>query len=129
MGMKTRFIQRPESGIDEDLVGAYAFGHVFPPHHTATAGFGEALAAVIDVKRARGVSTVRDEETMRFVVSYLLRHQWRDDNCSMCTQKVRVVGAFSEHVASPAIRIDFVQHAMAAIHHGSSVLGVFGAPE
>jgi hypothetical protein len=129
MTMKTRFIQRPESGIDEDLVGAYAFGHVFPPHHTATAGYGEALAAVIDIKRARGLDTTRDEETMRLVVEYLLRHQWRPDNCAMCTQKVRVVGAFSENFASPAIRIDFVQHAMAAMHHGGTVLGVLRGAE
>jgi len=129
MTMKTRFIQRPESGIDDDLVGAYAFGHVFPPHHTATAGYGEALAAVIDIKRARGLDTTRDEETMRLVVEYLLRHQWRQDNCSMCTQKVRVVGAFSENFASPAVRIDFVQHAMAAMHHGGTVLGVLRGSE
>jgi len=124
MTMKTRFIQRPESGIDPDLVGSYAFGHLFPPHHTATSGFGEALAAVIHVKRARGLSTTEDEETMRLVMSYLLRHQWRDDNCSMCSRNVRVAGAWSEHAASPLIRIDFVQHAMAALHHGGVAVGV-----
>lgn len=124
MTMKSRFIQRPASGVDEDLVGSYAFGHVFPPHHTATSGFGEALAAVITIKQARGLSTERDEETMRYVLAYLLRHQWRADNCSMCSQKVRVAGAFSEHVASPLIRIDFVQHALAALNHGGHVTGI-----
>jgi hypothetical protein len=127
MTMKSRFIQTAESGIDQDLVGAYAFGHLFPPHHTATAGFGEALAAAMAIKRARGMPTERDEDTMRLVVSYLLRHQWRDDNCAMCTRKVRISGAFSEHVASPIVRIDFVQHAMAAMFHGSEVLGLLGA--
>lgn len=129
MTMKSRFIQRPESGVDEDLVGAYAFGHVFPPHHTATSGFGEALAAVITIKKARGLPTDRDEETMRYVLGYLLRHQWREDNCSACTRKLRVAGAFSEHVASPLIRIDFVQHALSALNHGAAATGISGRPE
>lgn len=129
MTMKSRFIQRPESGIDEDLVGAYAFGHVFPPHHTATSGFGEALAAAITIKKARGLPTQEDEETMRHVLAYLLRHQWRADNCSTCTRSLRVVGAFSEHVASPLIRIDFVQHALSALSHGAAATGVSSRSE
>jgi hypothetical protein len=37
---------------------------------------------------------------------------------------MRIVGAFSEHVGSPSIRIDFVQHAMAALGHGGRALGL-----
>ncbi|HTJ83174.1 MAG TPA: hypothetical protein VL400_15755, partial [Polyangiaceae bacterium] len=126
MTMKSRFIQGEDSGIDEDQVGAYGFGHLFPPHHAATSGYGEALASMIQVKRARGMDTREDERRMAENLTYLLRHQWRDDNCDTCTRAVRVVGGFSENVASPAIRIDFVQHAMSAYLHGGEVLGLLG---
>jgi hypothetical protein len=124
MEMKKRFIQREESGIDAAHVGAYAFGHVLPPHHAATAGFGESLAASIAVKRARGLDTSDDVRVMERVLGYLLRHQWRERDCGPCTRKLRIAGGFSENVASPVIRIDFVQHAMAAMFHGGRAIGL-----
>ncbi|NUP09022.1 MAG: hypothetical protein HOW73_23475 [Polyangiaceae bacterium] len=124
MTMKMRFIQSPSSGVDEDHVGAYAFGHVFPPHHAAAAGFAEALAASIAIKRFRKEPTDKEEQVLRWTLSYLLRHQWRQDNCFMCTKKLRIAGGFSENAASPIIRIDFVQHAMAGLLNGGRVLGL-----
>ncbi len=126
MTMKARFIQGEDSGIDADQRGAYGFGHLFPPHHAATAGYGEALAALIAIKRARGEDTAEDDRRMAENLSYLLRHQWRDDNCQTCTRALRVTGGFSENVASPAIRIDFVQHATSALLHGGERLGLVG---
>lgn len=124
MTMKMRFIQSPTSGADEHHVGAYAFGHVFPPHHAASAGFSEGLAASIEIKRARKEATAKEEQVLRWSLAYLLRHQWRTDNCFMCTKKIRIVGGFSENVASPIVRIDFVQHAMSGILHGGRALGL-----
>jgi len=129
MTMKARFIEGADSGIDEDQIGAYGFGHLFPPHHAATSGYGEALASLIEVKRARGMDTAEDERRMAENLTYLLRHQWRADNCDVCTRNVRVVGGFSENVASPAIRIDFVQHAMSAYLTGGEALGLLPARE
>lgn len=124
MTMKMRLIQTPSSGVDEDHVGSYAFGHVFPPHHGAAAGFLEGLAASVALKRARNESVVEEEKLLRMTVSYLLRHQWRDDNCSMCTRKLRIPGGFSENAASPIIRIDFVQHAMSGMLHAARQLAL-----
>jgi hypothetical protein len=126
MEMKKRFIQREESGIDAAHVGAYAFGHVLPPHHAAASGLGESLAASIAVKRARGLDTTDDVRVMERVLGYLLRHQWRERDCGPCTRKLRIAGGFSENVASPVIRIDFVQHAMAAMFHGGRAIGLVG---
>jgi hypothetical protein len=122
--MKERFIQTEASGIDPELVGAYSFGHVFPPHHTATAGFGEALAAKLALLEARGVSTERERETMATVLKYLLRHQHRELDAVALTKTTLVVGAYSEHVGSAEIRIDYVQHAVAAMGHGGRALGL-----
>ena len=35
-----------------------------------------------------------------------------------------MIGAFSEHMGSPEIRIDFVQHAMAGMGHSGRMLGL-----
>lgn len=122
--MKQRFIQTEASGIDAELVGAYSFGHVFPPHHTATAGFGEALAAKLALLEARGASSEREREAMATVMKYLLRHQHREIDAVALTKSTLVVGAFSEHVGSAEIRIDYVQHAVAALGHGGRALGL-----
>ncbi len=124
MTMKMRFIQSPSSGVPEDHVGSYAFGHVFPPHHAAAAGFAEGLAASIEIKKARGESAEEEEKVMRWTLSYLLRFQWREDNCFMCTRKLRIVGGFSENAASPNIRIDFAQHSMSGMLHAARALGI-----
>lgn len=124
MTMKKRFIERADDVDDPDFVGSYAFGQVFPPHHAAAAGFSEGLAAAVAVKKARGLDTRDDEEVLRLVVAYLLRHQWRDDNCAMCTRKLRIAGGYSENVASPIIRIDFVQHSMSGMMMSSRESGL-----
>jgi hypothetical protein len=126
--MKERFVQEASSGIDPELVGAYSFGHVFPPHHTATAGFGEALAAKLALLEARGEPQERERETMRTVMRYLLRHQHREVDAFALTKSTLVVGAFSEHVGSAEIRIDYVQHAAAALGHGARALGLVPPP-
>jgi hypothetical protein len=89
-----------------------------PVHNTATAGFGEALAAAIAVKRAQGEPTRDDEARLRTVLEFLLASQWQDVSCFACTRDHFVLGGFSEHYAGPMLRIDYVQHAMAALHHG-----------
>ncbi|MFO0551818.1 MAG: hypothetical protein U0271_25755 [Polyangiaceae bacterium] len=124
MTMKKRFVRREGSGVEEEHVGAYGFGDLFPPHHAAAAGFSEALAASITLKRARHLDTSEDEAILSDVLSYLMRHQWRDDNCFLCTRRLRIPGGFSENVGSPIIRIDFVQHAMSGLVHGGRELGL-----
>ena len=37
-----------------------------------------------------------------------------------------IAGGFSESLASPEIRIDYVQHCMAALGHGGRLLGLSG---
>lgn len=121
---KRRLILDGHSRVRDDLLGGYGFGNVLVPHNTATAGFGEALAAAMAVKRARGLDLTDDREAMGLVLGFLLHHQWDDVSCFACTPEHRVVGAFSEHMASPVIRIDYVQHAWAALGHGGAMLGV-----
>jgi hypothetical protein len=119
---QSRLVADARGGASPELDGGYGIGRVVPPHATPTAGFGEALAAAMAVKRARGVDTRDDEALMARVLTYLLHSQWDDTSCFACARSAFALGGFSEHLASPPIRIDYVQHAWAALGHGGRLL-------
>jgi hypothetical protein len=119
---KSRIILSRTDGVPDELIGGYGLSPLFPPHNTATAGFGEALAASMAVKQARGLALDGDRALMQDVLGFLVRAQWTEQNCFACARDAGVVGGFSEHAASPVIRIDYVQHAMAALGHGGKFL-------
>ncbi len=121
---KTRLILSEEDAVDSDLVGGYGFGNVLLPHNTGSAGFGEAGSAAIAIARARGEQTGDIESALRRALSFLLHHQWDEVSCFACEGPHPVVGGFSEHMGSPTIRIDYVQHAWAGLGHSGQVLGL-----
>ncbi|WP_438009333.1 hypothetical protein WME89_12015 [Sorangium sp. So ce321] len=124
VAFKSRLVLDEESDVAPDLVGGYGFGNVLPPHNTATAGFGEALAAAMAVKAARGEDLAPDRALMERVLGFLVRQQWSPATCFACSREVVIEGGFSESMASPRIRIDYVQHAWAALGHGGRALGL-----
>ncbi|KYF69668.1 hypothetical protein [Sorangium cellulosum] len=124
VAFKSRLVLDEESDVAPDLVGGYGFGNVLPPHNTATAGFGEALAAAMAVKAARGEDLARDRALMERVLGFLVRQQWSPATCFACSRDEIIEGGFSESMASPRIRIDYVQHAWAALGHGGRMLGL-----
>ncbi|KYF48999.1 hypothetical protein BE08_02005 [Sorangium cellulosum] len=124
VAFKSRLVLDEGSEVAPDLVGGYGFGNVLPPHNTATAGFGEALAAAMAVKAARGEDLGRDRALMERVLLFLVRQQWSPATCFACSRDVVVEGGFGESMASPRIRIDYVQHAWAALGHGGRMLGL-----
>jgi len=122
---KSRLILDPDSRVRDDLIGGYGFGNVLLPHNTATAGFGEAAAAAIRIAETRGEDLPKVRDQLQWALQYLLRQQWTELTCFACAPSYSVVGGFSEHPGSMAIRIDYVQHAMAALGHGGAALGWF----
>lgn len=120
---KTRLILGENSRVHDDLLGGYGFGNVLVPHTTGASGFGEASAAALAILKARGETDPAVEEHLRLVLSFLLRHQWSSSGCFACSASHPIEGAFAEHMGSMEIRIDYVQHAMAALGHGGAVLG------
>jgi hypothetical protein len=114
--------------VSDELRGAYGFGNVLPPHNTPTAGFGEALAAAMAVRAAQGTTRPEDAELLTQVLTFLVEQQWSDSNCFACTPDQVVPGGFSESVGSPDLRIDYTQHAWAALGHGGRVLGLLPGP-
>ena len=121
---KSRLVLDEASAVAPDFLGGYGFGNVLPPHNTATAGFGEALAAAMALKEARGEDLSADRARMERVLGFLVRQQWDEVTCFACARSVTIPGAFSESMASPQIRIDYVQHAWAALGHGGRALGL-----
>jgi hypothetical protein len=121
---RARFILRQADTSEPNFIGGYGISDLFPPRNTATAGVGEALNASISIKLKRGLAVDEDKALLRDLVTFLLRAQWTRTNCYGCRNPGDVAGGFSQQLASPSIRIDYVQHAMAAIGHGSRLLGL-----
>ncbi len=110
------------SDVHADYVGGVGYGNLSPPRNTATTGFGEPLAAAIQIKRARGLNTEREEHLMRLSMDFLVRNQWSADTCFACSRRADPEGGFSQTMITLPIRIDYVQHAWASIGHGARVL-------
>lgn len=121
---KTRLILSEEDEVDPDLVGGYGFGNVLLPHNTGSAGFGEAGSAALVLAEARGEDASDIEAALGRALAFLLHRQWDDVACFACEGPHPVVGGFSEHMGSPTIRIDYVQHAWAGLGHGGRALGM-----
>jgi hypothetical protein len=121
---KRRLILDAGSGVRSDLVGSYGFGNVLPGHNTPTGGFGEALAAAMDLRSADGAPPrPEDLALMTELLTFLVEQQWTERNCFACTPDQEVPGGFSESVSSPDMRIDYTQHVWSALGHGGRILG------
>lgn len=125
---KGRLILDAQQGTSPEHVGGYGLSDMFPPHSTATAGYGEALSAAIAVAHKRGLPLREQQTTLRSVLGFVVRQQWTTQNCFACAANAEAVGGFSESSASPSIRIDYVQHAMAALGHGRRALALQTTP-
>jgi hypothetical protein len=121
---KTRLILDDADVADPDFIGGYGFGNVLIPHSSGSATFGEAAAAALAVIDARGDDPGNVDDRLALALSFLVHHQWRDEACFACNADHPITGAFSEHMASPTIRIDYVQHAWGAMGHGGRRLGL-----
>jgi hypothetical protein len=122
MTYKTRVLLDRESGVVPEFVGGYSMGNILVPVNTPAAGYGEGLAAAMALKDARGESLDRDRESMRLVMEFLLRQQWTAISCFACVPNGVALGGFSESMSAPEIRIDYTQHAWAALGHGGEWL-------
>lgn len=120
---KSRLLFEQDSGVTPEHLGGWGFSNVLPAHNTGTAGFGEALAAAMAIAHVRGESDPADDDRMRLVLRFLFRQQLDEVNCYACTTGRSMVGGMSENSGSPFVRIDYVQHAWAAMGHGGRRLG------
>ena len=121
---KARLVLDEDSGVDPDYVGGVNVGNLNPPQTTGTSGLSEALAAAAAIARFRGEDSAVFERALSLSLPFVMHNQWRKTSCFACTPEHTVVGGFSEHMGSPVIRIDYVQHALASMGHGGRILGL-----
>jgi len=118
MAYKARLVFDEDSEVADEFIGSYSFGNILVPVNTPAAGFGEGFAAAIAIKQARGEDTRAERERMAEVLKFLVVQQWNESNCFACASNRPVIGGFSESMGAPEIRIDYTQHAWAALGHG-----------
>lgn len=109
--------------VAPEFVGGLGFGNIVPPHNGSSAGMGEALAAEVDVMRARGLDVRPQLARVKRVLAFLLRQQAHPETCFACTSKASP-GWFSGYMVGPIGRIDHIQHTWSATGHGARVLGL-----
>jgi hypothetical protein len=122
MTYKSRVVLDHESRVAPEFIGGYSLGNILLPVNTPAAGFGEGLAAAMALEHARGESLDIERESMRLVLQFLLRQQWTPVSCFACAPDGIALGGFSESMGAPEIRIDYTQHAWAALGHGGEWL-------
>lgn len=120
MTYKARIVLDQRSDVAPEFHGGYSFGNILIPVNTPVAGFGEGLAAAMAIKHARGEDLSADRERMRLAIEFLVRQQWNARTCFACAPHRTVIGGFSESMTAPEIRIDYTQHAWAALGHGGA---------
>jgi len=117
---KSRFIQTTTT---QGFQGGLTLSPMFPPHSTATSGYGEATAAALALSHARQESHPMLKLNLRLALGYLLQIQLTSSNCFACASNA-AWGGFTESPVSGKVRIDFVQHALSALGHGQRVLSL-----
>jgi len=117
-----RFIVDAASDVDPDYHGGFNFSNLVPPHNGSSAGVGEALAAAIDIKRARGEDAAALVPRLESVLAFLLQRQLLEDNCFACRDQRLAWGGFTGESVGPDGRIDHVQHALSALADGARQL-------
>lgn len=103
---------------DPAFEGHYGFTHVLVPQAPAAAGFAEALTATLQLAREHGRPSAGLEGHVRAALAALKRDQLRPGNDYLAQAPVQAWGGIRRSVVQSEIRIDFVQHAAAALAHG-----------
>lgn len=127
VAFKSRFVLDAET-TPQFMRGGLAIGHLIPPPNTPTAGHAEALAAAVELLRARGEDSSEERELLRRMLGFLLRQQFDTESCFACRGARAARGGFAASMIEPMLRIDYTQHAWAALGHGAHVLGLGPAP-
>ena len=78
------------------------------------------------IKQARGMDLAGDRQRLARVLRFLLRQQLTPTTCYACTTTIPVLGGFPESMVAPRLRIDYAQHAWAALGHGGRMLQLGG---
>jgi hypothetical protein len=105
---------------DPDLVGAYGFTPLLAPHPTPVGSRTEALLATRAMARRLGHDTRLVDASIADGLAFLLRHQLTDDSLYWAPSPEAARGGVLLSDIGRRVRIDFVQHAGAALLRAGS---------
>ncbi len=98
-----------------DFGGHYGFGYQLLPQAPATAGFAEALLSTLALARHHGVDDEALRDDTRRALGAIAREQLHAGNDYLVRRRDHARGGIRRSLVEPEIRIDFVQHAAAAL--------------
>jgi|CXWL01.1.fsa_nt_gi hypothetical protein len=98
------------AAAEPDWIG----GYYDPPRSTPTATRGEALVAVTRMVARHGQPTARYVETLRLMAEFAARCQLRPESVLYLPRPDRALGGWRAGLTVWAVRIDYVQHNLAA---------------
>jgi hypothetical protein len=114
-GLNRRAQVPPGEGPMEDLWGAFALTALFMPHNTPAGSRTEANVATYLLSQKRGEPQPEILDTIRRSVRYLVDQQLRPESAYLFPDPEAAVGGMMQTPLRASIRIDYVQHAAAAM--------------
>ena len=107
-------VQR-DQGLMGDLYGAFGISQVFIPHNTPAGSRTEANVATYLLSQKLGEPQEEIRDTVVRSVRYLVDQQIRPESAYLMPNPEAAVGGMSQTPLRTSVRIDYVQHAAAAM--------------
>jgi len=106
---------RPGEGLMGDLSGAFSVTPFFMPHNTPVGSRTEANVGTLLLARRRGEETPELRAVVMDALKFLVDHQIKPDNAWHYKNPANASGGILQTPIRASIRIDYVQHAAAAL--------------
>lgn len=105
----------PDEGLTSDLVGAFNITPFFMPHNTPAGSRTESNVATYLLSLKRGEPQPEIRQTVLRSIRYLVDQQIRPESAYLFPSVGDAVGGMMQTPMRASIRIDYVQHAAAAM--------------
>jgi hypothetical protein len=109
---------QPGEGLLDDLFGVFTITPFFTPHNTPAGSRTESNVATYLLSVRRGEPQADILRTVRLTLRYLVDQQLRPEGDYLFRRPEAAHGGMMQTPLRPNIRIDFVQHAAAAMARG-----------
>jgi hypothetical protein len=107
--------QIEDDDVQSDLAGTFNVAPFIAPNNAPPGSRTEANVATYHVQKHHGLPTTETEESILAAVRYLVDQMIRPVNTYLFAKPKVSVGAMMETPVRPVVRVDYVQHAAAAL--------------
>jgi len=113
---------QPGDGLNGDLAGAFNITPFFIPHNTPAGSRTEANVATYRLSVLRGEPQAEVLDTVRQTIRYLVDQQISPQSAYLYPRPKDALGGMIKTPMRASIRIDYVQHAAAAMARGLKLI-------